>query len=117
MLSKVSFMVERKNPSAWGQSLCSLSALQDQGEGDAADLGALSSAHDSDLRQFWSCCSSFMGALQVSPFLTDFYLQIFPHPFCNLTNCSRAVKMEQVKVGFKRGVLQLQCAGLNIHFR
>lgn len=80
-------------------------------------LRALGSVCDSDLRQFWSYCSSFLGALQVSPFLTDFCLRIFPHPFCNLTNCSRALKMEQVKVSFKRCVFKLLWAVLNIHFR
>lgn len=114
LLSKVSFMVERKNPSARGLSLCRTRARRccwPWGQG----LWAL------PMIQIWGSSGLtvvvFWELFQISPFITDFYLQIFPHPFCNLTNFSIAVKMEQVKVSFKGGVFQLQWAGLNIHFR
>lgn len=82
LLSKASFMVERKNPSAGVRALALWVLCRTRaGEmlltlGPGGLLRALGSVCDSDLRQFWSYCSSFLGALQFSPFLTDFYCHI-----------------------------------------
>lgn len=98
------------------------SALQNQGKWDPADLWLKWPQGVSWLWlwfifvQCWRYCISYAGAPRVSPFLTDFCLSIFPHPFCNLT---KFLKMEQGKASwdFKRDVFKCQWAILNVHFR